>query len=414
MVSSFEPNSLSPSEEDCKDYSPCLEEIDDMEIKCLVKDETTPRTDESIRKNSVEDYEESTQILVEVCVPNGVHKYEDESSQSGAVEGDRISICDIFSCNAQMIGLAFSLLNALSKGTASSLIKLSTLPSSMLATYQAAIQILFCLPFIIYKKENIFGRKEDRFYLLLHCLCSLDLIASIFAFNYIPVGEATAIIFSGPLFTMIFARIFLKEPFGKYELVAAVGTLSGVVAVVNPNKIITDIHSGTFQDQIIGCSCALGTALLMASWATVLRKLKHVTWSVLTFWAGIGMMAYSLILNGLFNTFTVPDTLENAAVSFGSVVMAVIANLFFILALHYAQAGYVVVGKSTEVIFAALYQIFLFKDDITLTTAAGMVLICFSVIFLNSKNFILDNIFKKVKFILGNVEKKIKNEVHPP
>ena len=48
------------------------------------------------------------------------------------------------------------------------------------------------------------------------------------ALQYIPLAEATIFSLSVPVFVFIFARIFLKEPFGRWHVAALVLSIVGI------------------------------------------------------------------------------------------------------------------------------------------------------------------------------------------
>ena len=309
-----------------------------------------------------------------------------ENTKTEIVDEEKGSAdCCIPGINTQFLGLFFALLNALAEATCSSLMKLSSLPPPMLSTLRSTLQVIVCAPILLYKQKGVIGGKGDRLYLLLHGTLSLGLVGRIFSVYYIPVGEATAIFFSAPLFTMVFARIFLKEPFGKFDIFGSIFTFIGVILVIDLKNINRTTYS-TLTDQIIGCVLALATALFMSAGAVVMRKLKHIDWVVLASWTGVAAMLYSMILTVCLDSFALPDTTDGAIITFGAAITGVLANLFFTIALHFANAGFVVIGKTTEVIFAALYQAFLFGQIITPMSAVGIAFICLSIIVLNAKN----------------------------
>ena len=222
--------------------------------------------------------------------------------------------------------------------------------------------------------------------------------------KFIPVGEATAIFFSAPIFTVIFAKIFLNEPYGKYETFALILSLGGVITVINPVKIIKAAQEDTsLTDHIIGCSLALSSAVIMAGSTVVIRKQRHIHFSVLAFWFGVAMCLLSVVLMISFQSFipiAFPDTPEEIGICVGAGVSGAIANIFFAIALRFGDAGKVIIAKSTEVIFAAVYQVLLFDQPITITMAVGTVFICVSIGLLNSKKLVLKQLNK-----LSNKEK---------
>ena len=252
--------------------------------------------------------------------------------------------------------------------------------------------LLVAVPVIIHSKADIIGEPEDHLLLVLRGVGAMSIITALFAVKYIPVGEATAIFFSAPLFTLIFGKIFLNEVFGKYELLMLILTLGGVVAVVNPLNFINDIAHTSVENQVIGCSIAILTAVLMAVAAVVLRKLKHVPFIVLVFWGAVSIGILSILLIFALDDYSLPVSKEDYMITLGAAITGCIANFLFTLAVRFASAGSVLIVKSSEVIFAAVYQMFLFSDPLTTSEVVGAILICTSVILLNRKQWIMEKL----------------------
>ena len=60
------------------------------------------------------------------------------------------------------------------------------------------------------------------------------MIASYFALQQMPLGIAKMILSSKPVFTLLFARLFLKERVGWVACLAVLFMLAGVVSAVEP------------------------------------------------------------------------------------------------------------------------------------------------------------------------------------
>jgi drug/metabolite transporter (DMT)-like permease len=54
------------------------------------------------------------------------------------------------------------------------------------------------------------------------------------SYTFMPIGDATAIIFSSPLPSMLLSRIFLKERLGLYMVTCGLVLYLGVLLVVHP------------------------------------------------------------------------------------------------------------------------------------------------------------------------------------
>lgn len=70
------------------------------------------------------------------------------------------------------------------------------------------------------------------------CLCGTISLACFYSsYRYIPLGDATTIRFTSPVFIAIFAHFLVNEPFGLLQLVNAFTTLTGVLLIGRPSFI---------------------------------------------------------------------------------------------------------------------------------------------------------------------------------
>ena len=307
--------------------------------------------------------------------------------------------------NPNLIGVFITLINALLKATSSALLKFSTVEAPVLSFIRSILQVLLCIPVILYTKSNIIVKPEYQVNLMIAAIVNLNIIVSVFSVQFIPVGEATAVQFCAPIFTIIFAKILLKEHCGKYKAFVLILSLVGAITVINPVKLVNDIAVGTHViDHVIGCSLSLLSALGIGLTSVLTRYLRDINFSVIAFWYSSTMTICSLILMGIFQSFEFPKTNEEIVISLGAGLSGAAANMLFALALHYGDAGLVMIVKSTEVIFTGIYQILLFNDQVTSTTGAGAFLICLGILLLNTKGWIMANL-NRIKSFIGSESK---------
>lgn len=291
--------------------------------------------------------------------------------------------------------------SAFSNTTSYSMAKLSILPVPMINMITALFMVTVALISILHKKVHILVKKEDRSWLLFRCVAVTGLITAIFSVQFVGVTESTVLIFSSPFFTMVLARIFLKEQFGIYECILLLVTLTGVVVVISPNKLIETFHSDTTtMAHIIGCSLAISSAFFSGLGIPCMRRLNHVYFCVLVFWAGLTKLVMSVILVISLDSFILPTSLSELVIVMGSAIFGTLASFCSPLSLRYATAGQFSMVEPVGVIFAALYQVFMFSDCLTVTTVVGSILICFSTILINFKTSTLNMLMVLVHLLI--------------
>lgn len=86
--------------------------------------------------------------------------------------------------------------------------------------------------------ESPFSRPELRLLLLVRSACGWTAFSlSTYAFGQMPIGDATAIFLTSPIWAAILGRFVLSEPLGLAEALAIVLCLGGVVLVMRPTFI---------------------------------------------------------------------------------------------------------------------------------------------------------------------------------
>ncbi|XP_075680417.1 uncharacterized protein LOC113789288 isoform X3 [Dermatophagoides pteronyssinus] len=84
----------------------------------------------------------------------------------------------------------------------------------------------------------LFGVPGERISLIMRCLCGTISLACFYSsYRYIPLGDATTIRFTSPVFIAIFAHFIVNEPFGLLQIVNALTTLIGVILIGRPSFI---------------------------------------------------------------------------------------------------------------------------------------------------------------------------------
>lgn len=109
-----------------------------------------------------------------------------------------------------------------------------------------AVLILITLILVTESKENWFGPSSwsYRFWILVRSVTGTTNIFLFYtALYYIPLANATVFMLSVPVFVFIFARIILKEPFGKWHVLAMIISTIGIS--LSSNIDFTSIFGGS-------------------------------------------------------------------------------------------------------------------------------------------------------------------------
>ena len=341
------------------------------------------------------DYEVGTQNSIQ-------QNYFEPNNKSSTISSKTYISCVVPSTvqthDWHIAGVIYALLSGFAKGTSSSMVKLSTVEVPMLLLFLSQLMIFVGALYIIQRKESFFERRKNRFQIFLTSALYFGMAASLFAVKFIPVCEATIIMMSSPLFAMVLGKLFLREPFGWYEIFILIITLIGIVLIIKPGEIVNALQENIpIKNHIIGCSLALTSAVIMALGSIMVRKLKEIHFSIFIFWGGIAVLLCSTTLNIENNDFDLPNSFMKYVISLTSAFTGLLVHMFAMLALKYMNVGSVLIVRSSEVVFVAIYQVFLFEGDLTLTTILGSATICSSIILINTKLLVM----KKIKNVMG-------------
>ena len=85
------------------------------------------------------------------------------------------------------------------------------------------------------------GRKTKGFMLLQGLLGGVVITMGFACVQLMPMGDATALIFSAPIFTMLFAWLLLKHYFGLFKVVFALVLMIGAILVTQPAFIFAQL-----------------------------------------------------------------------------------------------------------------------------------------------------------------------------
>lgn len=243
-------------------------------------------------------------------------------------------------------------------------------------------QITFCrfllsaiilLPFGFWKGFGIFKTERPWLHLCRGALLFAGIALWCHGLKSVPMALATTLNFTIPLFTLILARIVLKE---------AVGVRRWCVTLVGFGGILLMLHpQGMWNEASLG----LLLASVLFSVLDILNKkfvIKESIWAML-FWGSLATV--------LVGAFTVPSVWQNPLSQewFSLIGLGVGANLllFFLLkGLALADASFLAPVRYLELIFSFLLGWMIFNEAMDSSTLIGaLVLIPSSLYLLNSK-----------------------------
>ncbi|XP_067137424.1 solute carrier family 35 member G1-like [Centruroides vittatus] len=247
--------------------------------------------------------------------------------------------------------------------------------------------LIFTMPTLSWRREFPFGPKNLRPFLIVRGLLGAsNLFLRFVAFRYLPLADASIIVFSVPVFVAIFAKIFLKEPCGIFQGITVSLTLLGVFLITKMPLVIAKGISYT-NEQIWGIVAAITSTLFGAGVYIVLRKLKNLHHSVVMFNFGWVAVIETAIITSIFG-FNIPKCGLNQ----GLIVLLGIFSFFgqslMTQALQTENAAPVsIVRAAVDIILAFFWQVLFFHDIPDVFSITGTILVTFCIFMISIRKW---------------------------
>lgn len=227
------------------------------------------------------------------------------------------------------------------------------------------------------------------------------------AYRYLPFVEASVIVSSAPILTTAMARIHLKEKYGLTQIICLVLTIIGVLLSIRIPELLRDRNNVRFDASYLGGLAAAVRSVFFISLVTVLlRKLKHVHYSIITMYSGFIGCVECAILCAIAFPYISPYCGWDNALCVAVGVLGVVTNSFNTLAVQKQPAGLVAVERaSIDILVSTVFQIMFFSEYPDLYVISGAILVLISLATLGIKNYLLmmpqdSKVRKKLRWFL--------------
>ncbi|XP_023226845.1 solute carrier family 35 member G1-like [Centruroides sculpturatus] len=288
-------------------------------------------------------------------------------------------------------GLIYSCISSLFFTLSAVIVKyVKEIHPGQLATMRFLAIFIFSLPMMIYFNQKPLGPKKLRFYLLLRGIIGASgLFLTFMAYRFIPLADASVIIFSTPVFVGILAKILLKEPFTMFYILILLLTFLGMLLITKVPLIIANRVFIFDEYYTLGMLSAFGCILLNAGVYVLVRKIKEVHYSVVTFSFGCVATIETSIITVAISGFKLPKCGLDQWLVVLLGVLSTIAQCLFTLALQSEYAAPVsIVRSSSEVFLSFICQISIFNDIPDAYSLSGAFIVFVSVILMTVRQWL--------------------------
>lgn len=196
-----------------------------------------------------------------------------------------------------------------------------------------------------------------------------------YAFQTTSLADATVISFSCPVFTSIFALIFLKEKYSLWDALFTAFAIIGVILIVRPPFLFGSNSRGmneSYADHLKGTLASVAHAVLAAFTLVIIRKMGKSVDYFLTIWyyVVLGLMECVVVLF-ILGEWSLPycglDRLFLILIG----LFGLGGQVFLTKALQIEKAGPVALMRTMDVVFAFIFQIIFLNDVPTWWTVGG-------------------------------------------
>lgn len=242
-----------------------------------------------------------------------------------------------------------------------------SLPLSEVMMFRFGLGLLFLWPLI--RKNNGWRktfRTKDHRGMFSRALLGLAWIGMTFySLRHLPVAPATAIWASAPLFVTALSAPLLKEQVNKWQWIAILMGLSGVLLIARPESLGTDNHFAIVIMVVASLAAALSN-LQVRHLTFTNKSLTIVAWYFL-----IALVPSTILTIG---SFKMPD-LNQSMILLGIGLSGSIMMMLNTQAYRYLNAATVAVYEYTVILWTAIFGWFLFGEAISFYSVIGAFLI---------------------------------------
>ncbi|XP_054975626.1 solute carrier family 35 member G1 isoform X2 [Sorex araneus] len=225
-------------------------------------------------------------------------------------------------------------------------------------------------------RTGFIGPKGQRILLIFRgVLGSTAMVLFYYALQATSLADTTVITFSSPVFTSLFAWIFLKEKYSPWDALFTVFAITGVILIVRPPFLFGSSSTEAGQRYSVhlkGTFAAVGHAVFGAGTLVILRKMGVSVDYFLSIWyyVVLGLMECVAILFVL-GAWSLPNCGLDRLFLVLIGLFGLGGQVFLTKALQIEKAGLVSIMKTMDVVFAFIFQILFFNDMPTWWTVGG-------------------------------------------
>ena len=273
-------------------------------------------------------------------------------------------------------GVALMVLSALGFSVMSLLVKLAARSLPTMEIVFARSVMMAAATYVLLARGGTDARGVDRRLLLARAAVGTAALSLLyFALGRLPLGDATTIHYTAPIWTALTAAFLLGERSGRRVAASLVLSLGGVLLVAQPSFLFGSGH-GTLDR--LGVAAALGGSVLSGLAYTLVRKLRATDAPlVIVFWlSAVGaVVALPFALGG----WAWPDG-PTWGFLLGAGAATLLGQVALTHGLHRLPAGQATAVGYVQIVFAFAWSGLVFGDTPGVWSGVGAAVVLASVL----------------------------------
>jgi drug/metabolite transporter (DMT)-like permease len=248
-------------------------------------------------------------------------------------------------------------------GTAGIFVKIIDLPPTTITFFRVAAPTIILFVYFILKHKNIF-KTATKMVIFISLLNAARMYLWLFAYLHTSVGNAVIILYTWPVFTVLFGPVIIKEKLTRHKLLLTLIAFIGIIIIFSNKEI-------SFENKdFIGMLAMLVSAMLSAITTLLFKpQSKHFSKQQLVFFqnvAGAVIFLPFLFINRPF------PTISQAALSIVySALIGLVAFLLWFSALKKIKASTLAIISYTEVVSAIVLGVLILGEAVTPNMVIG-------------------------------------------
>ena len=273
------------------------------------------------------------------------------------------------------LGIVFAIVSAALISIGDLMIKLApSIPSLEVVFIRLIFQLVFSLPAMIFLRDKFIHPWKKTGFLVLQGVIGVTAISlSVYSLENMPIGDARVIICTAPAYTALLGRIFLKESVTKFDVIATMLCLGGVVLIAKPTFLFGSLSEGSStKREWFPAVMAVISSICVACTIVLVRKVAQQASArvVVFYFSGVGSVV-SLCATLISGGYKYPDCGTHDIyyiIAYG--FLGYFAQLLMAKALELEKAAVVSLVRTVEIACSFILQV-IFLDVVPTGLSIG-------------------------------------------